>query len=97
VNDLGVGGRGTLDGSEQGHSGTLGGVRSKSADGVITSPLGKERPPFSSAEKLEAIEQLMRIHYNVFMANPRFWYDKELQAADMLICVVASDLRRSLR
>jgi hypothetical protein len=43
----------------------------------------------------EAIAQMMRIHYGVFMENPRFWYDKDLQEADKLICVSASDLRRA--
>jgi hypothetical protein len=46
--------------------------------------------------KREAIEQLMRIHYNVFMANPRFWYDKDLLEADTMVCVAASNLRREL-
>jgi hypothetical protein len=42
----------------------------------------------------DAIALLMRIHYGVFMANPRFWYEKDLREADTLICVAASDLRR---
>lgn len=45
--------------------------------------------------KEEAIAFLMRIHYNFFMSNPRFWYERDLMVADMMICVAASDLRRN--
>lgn len=45
----------------------------------------------------EAARILMDAHYLVFMANPRFWYDKALQAADTLICVAASNLRQESR
>ena len=45
--------------------------------------------------KQHAIEFIMRVHYRFFMANPRFWYDKDLREADMYICVAASDLRSS--
>lgn len=41
----------------------------------------------------EAIAFLMRVHYRHFMANPRFWYDPALQAADKYVVVAASDLR----
>ena len=44
-----------------------------------------------------ALEKLMRIHYKFFMVNPRFWYEKDLQAADMIICVAASNLRKEMR
>lgn len=43
-----------------------------------------------------ALGQLMRIHYNFFMANPRFWYDRDLQDADKLIVVAASNLRKEI-
>lgn len=44
----------------------------------------------------EAIALLMRIHYGpVFMGNKRFWNDRDLQEADKIICVAASDLRKS--
>lgn len=41
----------------------------------------------------EVLECLERIHYRHFMANPRFWYERELQEADMMIVVAASNLR----
>jgi hypothetical protein len=45
-------------------------------------------------ENKEAIDKLMRIHYGpVFMGNPRFWYDKDLQKADGIIVCIASNLR----
>jgi len=50
-----------------------------------------------SVDKLSAEEfyrHLMRIHYCFFMANPRFWYDRNLIDADALICIAASNLRR---
>jgi hypothetical protein len=42
----------------------------------------------------DAIEFLMRVHYNFFMANPRFWYEADLRDADRSIIVAASDLRK---
>jgi hypothetical protein len=39
------------------------------------------------------IAKLMRIHYGFFMVNPRFWYDKNLQEADAIIVIAASNLR----
>lgn len=41
----------------------------------------------------EAIATCVRIHL-YFMAMRRFWYDKDLQEADKLFCVAASDLRQ---
>lgn len=40
----------------------------------------------------EALGFLMRVHYGFFMRNPRFWYERDLQAADMLIVAKASEL-----
>jgi hypothetical protein len=37
----------------------------------------------------------MRVHYRFFMSNPRFWYQRDLIAADQIICVATSELRRS--
>ena len=39
---------------------------------------------------------LMRVHYHFFMKQPRFWYERDLQEADMIVCVLASNLRVSL-
>lgn len=44
----------------------------------------------------QAVQFLMRVHYGFFMSNKQFWYDRDLQAADVLICVAASDLRRGI-
>ena len=41
----------------------------------------------------ERIDMLMGIHYGFYMSNPRFWYDKELQEEDKILCVEASNLR----
>ncbi len=48
-------------------------------------------------DREEAIAMLLRIHYGVFMANPRFWYERNLQEADAVIVVAASDLRARVR
>lgn len=45
--------------------------------------------------KDEAIAWLMRIHYGVFMANSRFWYDHNLIDADSVIVIAASNLRKA--
>ena len=42
---------------------------------------------------MNPIDFLMRIHYRFFMANPRFWYERDLIEADAIICIAASDLR----
>jgi len=49
-----------------------------------------------STEKREVVELCMSIHYKL-MANPRFWYDKELRGIDMILCVAASDERARRR
>jgi hypothetical protein len=36
----------------------------------------------------------MSVHYNLFMVNPRFWYERNLIEADALICKAASELRK---
>lgn len=36
--------------------------------------------------------KLLRIHYYL-MDNPRFWYDKGIQEASKICCVIASDLK----
>ncbi len=46
-------------------------------------------------DRAEAIALLMRIHYSpAFVKNKQFWYDRDLQEADKLICVAASNLRK---
>jgi len=49
----------------------------------------------ASQSPAPTIAKLMRIHYGFFMANPRFWYDTNLQEADALIVIAASNLRAS--
>ena len=49
-------------------------------------------PKERGMSKEQAITELLRVH-EYFMRNPRFWYERELQAADMLICKAMSDLR----
>ncbi len=44
----------------------------------------------------ELISKYERIH-SYFMDDPRFWYEKGRMEADKIICVLASDLRKSLR
>lgn len=48
-------------------------------------------------DQQEALEMLMRIHYDFFMSNQRFWYDKDLREADGFVCVAASDLRVEIK
>jgi hypothetical protein len=43
-----------------------------------------------------ALTYLLHLHYDIFMKNQRFWYEKHLQAADMHVCVAASELRKEL-
>jgi hypothetical protein len=51
--------------------------------------------PMTRETQNEAVARLMRIHYGIFMANQRFWYDKALIDADRLVCVTASNIRKS--
>lgn len=48
-------------------------------------------------EQQQALDCLMRIHYEHFMQNKRFWYDLDLREADAFIVVAASDLREEIR
>ena len=53
-----------------------------------------QRPPIPMIEtRKDAVAFLMRVHYGFFMRQSRFWYDRNLREADMLIVVRASDLR----
>jgi hypothetical protein len=38
----------------------------------------------------------MSAHYYL-MSNRRFWYEKGLQDASKILCVIASDMREALR
>lgn len=42
---------------------------------------------------MTGVQILMRVHYSFFMANPRFWYERDLREADAIIVKAASDLR----
>jgi hypothetical protein len=52
----------------------------------------------SLVEELADIESgikiLVNVHYNHFMQNKRFWYEKELQEADSIVCKLLSSMRR---
>lgn len=39
------------------------------------------------------LSKLRRTHYDFFMANPRFWYERDLREADAIIVRAASELR----
>jgi hypothetical protein len=45
----------------------------------------------------ETVDFLMRVHYNFFMVNPRFWYERSTIDADALICIAASNLRCAIK
>lgn len=44
----------------------------------------------------EALAKLMRIHYQFFMTNKRFWYDHDAITADGIIVNTASVLRKEI-
>jgi hypothetical protein len=46
----------------------------------------------SAAAKTEARAMLLRIHYRL-MDSPRFWYERWMLEASMILCLAASDLR----
>ncbi len=46
-------------------------------------------------EVLKARRMLLNAHYHL-MDNKRFWYEKGLMEASMILCVIASDLKASL-
>lgn len=43
----------------------------------------------------DALAMLMRIHAR-FMKDPQYWSKRDLMAADTLVCVAASNLRREI-
>lgn len=45
-------------------------------------------------DERSGLEIASSIHYDFFMRNPRFWYDRDLRDADKLVCLAMSDLRR---
>ena len=44
----------------------------------------------------EGLALLVRIHYNFFMKQSRFWYDHDLMEADGIIVNLASKMRKEI-
>jgi hypothetical protein len=42
----------------------------------------------------DGLEMLVRIHYNFFMKQSRFWYEHNLMEADGIIVNIASVMRK---